>query len=105
MHPVLLIIMLLWANRVPTMQIQDEDGYQKLTVAKVRDKNADAYCEVVFLESARFYQLKYSNTHFREYIKLLESSEKNKSVLKVKFTVPHGNIIDSIQKDTIDIRK
>ena len=63
-----------------------------MTVLQIRA--AEHGCEVIFAESARFYQLRADHPNFEPMRRLLEASRGR--VVLVRFSQPHGNAIEAI---------
>ena len=63
-----------------------------LTVLQIRP--AEHGCEVIFAESARFYQLRADQPNFEPMRRLLEASLG--LVVLVRVSQPHGDVIEAI---------
>jgi hypothetical protein len=76
---------------VPAPQAQE----RPMTVLQIRP--ADHGCDVIFAESARFYQLRADHPHFERMRKLLEASLGR--VVRVRVSEPHGDVIEAISPE------
>jgi hypothetical protein len=63
-----------------------------MTVLQIRP--AEHGCEVIFAESARFYQLRADHPNFEPMRRLLEASLGR--VVLVRVSQPHGDVIEAI---------
>jgi predicted Zn-dependent peptidase len=68
-----------------------------MTVALIRDRNGTDAVEVAFSESAQFYKLSRKNPGFEKILRLLREALANGSVLRVRCTTLHGDVIEEIQ--------
>jgi hypothetical protein len=64
-----------------------------LTVLQIRP--AEHGCEVIFAESARFYQLRADHPNFEPMRRLLEASLGR--VVLVRVSQPHGDVIEAVR--------
>jgi hypothetical protein len=69
--------------------------WRKMTVARIRERNAAPYSQVVFLESARFYGLSRNNPRYDEILKNLRHAMAKKRALEVQFAAPESDIIEN----------
>jgi hypothetical protein len=74
-----------------TIAAQQAQG-RPMTVLHIRP--AEHGCDVIFAESARFYQLRTDQPHFEPMRTQLEGSLGQK--VRVRLKQPHGNVIAAI---------
>ncbi len=73
-----------------------EDGTMRvMTIAKIYERTNNEFVQVTFLESAQFYKLMISNKSFDSCLSILNRAKKENSPVKIRFTEPHGNIIET----------
>ena len=96
---ILLIITQILAASCHAQKSQDKDMITYHT-AKVMEHADQDYIEVVFLESARFYRLPKKTKGYEDFLKLLKEAEKKQSAVKIKLTVPNGDVIEKVEKAT-----
>ncbi len=70
-----------------------------MTVAHIREPEGRDYCEVVFLESARFYRLPKANPGFEEVIETLRQAMAMGRPVKVVLATVNGDMIEAVQVD------
>jgi hypothetical protein len=73
-----------------------------MTVAHIREPEGRDYCEVVFLESARFYRLSKANPGFGEVIETLRKAMAMGRPVKVVLATVDGEVIEGVQVDGPD---
>ena len=73
-----------------------------MTVAHIREREGRDYCEVVFLESARFYRLPKANPAFGEIIGTLRKAMGMGRPVKVVLAAVNGDMIEDVQMDAPD---
>ena len=73
-----------------------------MTVAHIREPEGRDYCEVVFLESARFYRLPKANPAFGEIIGTLRKAVGMGRPVKVVLAAVNGDMIEDVQMDAPD---
>ena len=71
-----------------------------MTVAHIREPEGRDYCEVVFLESARFYRLLKANPAFGEIIGTLRKAMGMVRPVKVVLAAVNSDVIEDVQ--TVD---
>lgn len=76
---------------------RDERVYREMTVVQIRDRKGADAVEVAFSESAQFYQLPRKNPDFEKIFRLLRDALAKGSVLRVRCTTLHGDVIEEIQ--------
>jgi hypothetical protein len=64
-----------------------------MTVAHIREQAAADAVEVMFLESARFYQLRRSNPNFDAILQRLRAAIPQQEALQISLALPNGDII------------
>ncbi len=70
-----------------------------MTVAQIREPEGRDYCEVVFLESARFYRLLRANPAFGEVIGKLRNAMSMERPVKVILAAVNSDVIEDAQMD------
>ena len=70
-----------------------------MTVAHIREPEGRDYCEVVFLESARFYRLSKANAEFGEIVETLRQAMAMGRPVKVVLATVNGDMIEAVQLD------
>jgi hypothetical protein len=70
-----------------------------MTVAHIREPEGREYCEVVFLESARFYRLPKANPAFGEIIGRLRNAMSMGRPVKVVLAAVSSDLIEDVQMD------
>jgi hypothetical protein len=70
-----------------------------MTVAQIREPEGRDYCEVVFLESARFYRLLRANPAFGEIIGTLRKAMGMGRPVRVVLATVNGDMIQDVQMD------
>lgn len=73
-----------------------------MTVAHLREPEGRDYCEVVFLESARFYRLQKTSPAFGEVIGTLREAMAMGRSVKVVLATVNGDVIESVRLDEPD---
>ena len=71
--------------------------YRELTVARIRTPDDADYVEVLFLESARIYELRSDRPDFAELIELLRRAELDGRPIKVGFGSLDSDVIEDVQ--------
>jgi hypothetical protein len=71
--------------------------YRELTVARIRTPDDADHVEVLFLESARIYELRSDRPDFAELIGLLRRAELDGRPIKVGFASIDGDAIEDVQ--------
>jgi hypothetical protein len=66
---------------------------QRMTVANIREEARADSVEVMFLESARFYQLLRSNPNFDVVLDRLRRATSQQQPLQITLAQPNGDII------------
>jgi hypothetical protein len=74
-----------------------ERVYREMTVVQIRDRKGADAVEVAFSESAQFYQLPRKSPDFQKFLRLLRDALAKRSVLRVRCTILHGDVIEEIQ--------
>ena len=67
-----------------------------MTVAHIREPEGRDYCEVVFLESARFYRLLRANPAFGEIIGRLRNAMSMGRPVKVVLAAVNSDVIEDV---------
>jgi hypothetical protein len=81
------------------MSVDPPSGRQRdLAVARIRDRPADDFAEVMFLESARIFRLSRSHERFDELLATLRDAEAGERRVRITLTVAHGGDISDVQK-------
>jgi hypothetical protein len=97
-----IVISLLFANYMKAAgNIPPQDSLTRtMTVAKVYEEkySESGSTKVTFYESARFYKIMQSNPHYKEYISLLKEALKKQKPIRIRFSKPNGDIIDTVNK-------
>jgi hypothetical protein len=73
-----------------------------MTVAHIREPEGRDYCEIVFLESARFYRLSKANQAFGEVIGTLRKAMGMGRPVRVVLATVNGDMIEEVQIDAPD---
>jgi hypothetical protein len=73
-----------------------------MTVAHIREPEGRDHCEVVFLESARFYHLRKANPAFAEILGTLRNAMAMGRSVKVVLATVNGDMIEEVQMDAPD---
>jgi hypothetical protein len=76
---------------------QNQSHSQTMTVAQIRERTGEESCEVMFLESARFYRLSRSHPEFDSILATLR--EARESLRRVEITLPSINseVIENVR--------
>jgi len=70
---------------------------RRLTVARVSEQAAHA--EATFYESARFYRLARANPAYTDALRILRAAAADGRTLRVRFTAPHSDVIETVSED------
>jgi len=70
-----------------------------MTVAHIREHEDRDYCEVMFLESARFYRLPKANAAFDEIIGTLRKSMEMGRPVRIVLATVSGDVIEEVKMD------
>jgi hypothetical protein len=81
------------------MLSEAERPSRTMTVAHIREPEGRDYCEVVFLESARFYRLLKANPAFGEIIGTLRKAMGMVRPVKVVLAAVNSDVIEDVQTD------
>lgn len=71
-----------------------------MTVIKVFTGRHDAYAEVIFGESARFYRLLKSSQDYAAQLRILQEAVKKQHRVWIKTSVPNGDTILIVKKQS-----
>lgn len=71
--------------------------YRELTVARIRTPDDEGYVEVLFLESARIYELRSDRPDFAELIELLRRAELDGRPVRVALASLDSVVIEDVR--------
>ena len=77
----------------PVSSAEDSPVSRRMTVAHIREQTPADAVEVMFLESARFYQLRRSNPNFDAILQRLRAAIAQQEALQISLALPNGDII------------
>lgn len=75
-----------------------DSGFQKMTIIRIYPDYSKEYAEVIFSESARFYQLPKTKPGFEAQLKSLQVAYKRRKPVWVKTTIPNGVVVQEIRE-------
>jgi hypothetical protein len=71
--------------------------YRELTIARIRTPDEADYVEVLFLESARIYEVRRDRPDFAELFELLQAAERDGRPVSIGFASLDSDLIEDVR--------
>jgi hypothetical protein len=71
--------------------------YRDLTVAHIREPEGADHVEVLFLQSARIYELRRSHPSFDPLLERLHAARAEQRVVTVRLASPDGDVVEDVE--------
>lgn len=96
----LTLLLVSFNSKAQNAKQMTDSGFHKMTIIRIYPDYSKDFAEVIFSESARFYQLPVTAPVFSAQLKLLQAAYKKRKSVWIKTTIPNGVVIQEIRECT-----